>query len=114
MKGMVQLAAVAVASTMTGRDAVVMILTMMDVVTLRVIDPSAQIYAVVLSFLVSNAMHVSVLGMRLPAVICWRLLCFWINMSSILFLTTSAAVLSQLGLTGGRRSWASLNVLPLR
>jgi hypothetical protein len=69
-------------------------LTVMDVVTLRGINPSAQIYAFVLSFLVRNAMHVSVLGMRLPAVICWRLLCFWINMSSILFLTTSAAVLS--------------------
>ena len=92
MKGMVQLAAVALVSTVTGWDAVIMILTVMDVVTLRVIDPSAQIYAVNLSFLMHNAMHVSILGMRLPAVTCWQLLCFWITMSGILFLTTSAAV----------------------
>ena len=48
-----------------------MILTVMDGVPLCGIGPSARISAVVLSFQVCNGMHVSGLGTRPPAVICW-------------------------------------------
>jgi hypothetical protein len=75
MIGMVLLAAVAVASTVTRRDEVDMILTVMDGVPPRGIDPSARIFVVALLFLGCNVMHVSRLGMRLPAVTCWRSLC---------------------------------------
>jgi hypothetical protein len=71
MIGMVLLAAVAVASTVTRQDKVAVILTVMDGVPLRGIGPSARISGVVLSFQVCNAMHVSRLGTRPPAVICW-------------------------------------------
>ena len=75
MIGMVLLAAVAVASTVTKRDAVNVILTVMDGVPPRGIGPFARISVVALSFLGCNVMHVSGLGMRLPAVTCWRSLC---------------------------------------
>jgi protein-S-isoprenylcysteine O-methyltransferase Ste14 len=114
MIGMVLLAAVAVASTVTKRDVVDVILTVMDGVPPRGIGPFARISVVALSFLGCNAMLVSGLGMRLPAVTCWPLLCSWINTSNILFLTLSAALLSRRGSLGGRRSWVGLNALPLR
>ena len=65
------LAAVAVASTVTRRDAVDVILTVMDGVPPRGIGPSARISVVALLFLGCNVTHVSGLGMRLPAVTCW-------------------------------------------
>ena len=68
--GMVLLAAVAVASNVTRRDEVDVILTVMDGIPPRGIGPSARISVVALSFLGCNAMHVSRLGMRLPAVTC--------------------------------------------
>ena len=107
MFGMVLLPAVAVASTVTRRDTVDMILNVMDDVPLRGIGPSARISTVVLSFQVCNVMHVSGLDTRSPAVICWRLLCSWINTSNNLFLMMSAALLSRHGSPGGRRSWVS-------
>jgi hypothetical protein len=71
MNGMVLLAAVVVDLTVTGRDAVIVILTVTAVVPLCAIGPSAQTTANALSYMACNAMHVSVLGMRPPAVICW-------------------------------------------
>ena len=114
MFGMVLLAAVAVASTVIRWDPVDVILIVMDDVPLCRIGPFARISAVVLSFQVCNAMHVSGLGRRPPAVICWRSQCSWINTSNNLFLTMSAALLSRHGSPGGRRSWVSPNVLPLK
>jgi len=55
---MVLLAAVAVASTVTRRDEVDVILTVMDGVPPRGIGPSAWISVVTLSFLGCNVMHV--------------------------------------------------------
>jgi hypothetical protein len=75
MIGMALLVAVAVASTVTRRDEVDVILTVMDGVPPRGIGPSARISVVALLFLGCNVMHVSGLGMRLPAVTCWRSLC---------------------------------------
>ena len=75
MIGMVLLAAVAVASTVTRWDEVDMILTVMDGVPPHGIGPSARISVVTLLFLECNVMHVSGLGMRLPAVTCWQSLC---------------------------------------
>jgi hypothetical protein len=111
---MVLLAAVAMALTVTRWDTVDVILNVMDGVPLRGIGPSARISAVVLLFQVCNAMHVSGLGTRPPAVICWPSLCSWINTSNNLFLMMSTAILSQHGSPSGRRSWVSPNVLPLK
>ncbi len=71
MIGMAHLAAVAVALTVTRRDAVDVILTVMDGVPPRGIGQSARISVIALSFLGCNVTHVSGLGMRLPAVTCW-------------------------------------------
>jgi len=70
MFGMVLLAAVAVPSTVIKRDTVDKILNVMGDIPLRGIGPFARISAVVLTFQVCNAMHVSGLGRRPPAVIC--------------------------------------------
>jgi hypothetical protein len=114
MLGTVRLAAVAMALTVIKQDAVAVISTVMDGVHPQGIGPFARIFVVALSFLGCNAMLVGGLGMRLPAVTCWPSLCSWINMSNILFLTMSAALLSRRGSLGGRRSWANPNALLLR
>ncbi len=75
MNEMALLVAVVVASIGTGRDAVDVILIVMHSVPLCVIGPYARISAVALSILVFNARQVSVLGMRLLAVICWQSHC---------------------------------------
>jgi hypothetical protein len=111
MTGTVLPAVVAVVSTATRQDAVVAILTVAVDGHLHAIDQSAQITAVVPSSMVCNVMHVSILGTRHPAVICWQLLCSWINTSSTPFLMMTAAGLGHIGLTGGRSSWGSPNVL---
>ncbi len=71
MFGMVLLAAVAVPSTVIRRDTVDKILNVMGDIPLCGIGPFARISAVILTFQVCNAMHVSGLGRRPPAVICW-------------------------------------------
>jgi hypothetical protein len=73
MNGTVLPAAVAMDSTMTGWDAVDVKLTVTADAPLHTIGPSAQTTANALSYMACNEMHVSVLGMRPPAVILRRL-----------------------------------------
>ncbi len=71
MTGTVLPAAVAMVSTATRQDVVVAISTVMVDGHLHAIDQSAQINTVVPFSMACNVTHVSILGTRHPAVICW-------------------------------------------